>query len=437
MDPINRNMYDLPKTDFKVLKDKTSKIFDSTISKVITLLIVVLLVIGFYTGFLSLNKLYTEGSKVLQDLGNSLKPQATQNQDVQKGYVSDISYEQAIIDAVKNASPSVVSIVISKNLPVYEEQYVNPFQDLPGLDFGSPIQIPQYVQKGTQKQEVGAGSGFIVSEDGLIITNKHVVVDKDAEYTVLTNDGKKYPAKVLALDPVQDLAIVKIEGENNFPAIKLGDSFGIQIGQGAIAIGNSLGEFRNTVSVGVISGLGRTISASGGQGFSETLEDVIQTDAAINLGNSGGPLINLKGEVIGVNTAIAEGAQSIGFAIPINIAKRDIEQVTNNNKIVYPFLGVRYVLIDDTVKDKYKLSVDYGALIIRGSSGESAITKDSAANKAGLKEKDIILEINLEKITQDNSLAKIIQKYAVGDQIKIKFLRGLDEMEADTTLGER
>src|SRR3989344_8634914 len=239
MDPTNRNMYDLPKTDFKVLKDKTGKIFDSPISKVIVLLIVVLLVIGFYTGFLSLNKLYTEGSKVLQDLGNSLKPQATQNQDVQKGYVSDISYEQAVIDAVKNASPSVVSIIISKNLPVYEEQYVNPFQGFPDFGFGPEIQIPQYVQKGTKKQEIGAGSGFIISEDGLILTNKHVVIDKNAEYAVLTNDGKKYIAKILALDPVHDLAIVKIEGDNSFPAIKLGDSSGIKIGQGAIAIGNS------------------------------------------------------------------------------------------------------------------------------------------------------------------------------------------------------
>ncbi len=428
-------MYELPKTNFKDLKDKTNKIFDNKISKIVVLLVILFLVTGFYTGFISINYFYLQGNNILQELGKSLMPQVGQKQEVQQGYVSNISYEQAIIDSVKNASPSVVSIIISKNLPVYEEQYINPFQGFP--DFGPQLQIPQYVQKGTQKQEVGAGSGFIVSEDGLILTNKHVVVDKDAEYTVLTNDGKKYPAKVLALDPVQDLAVVKIESENKFPAIKLGDSFGIQIGQGAIAIGNALGEFRNTVSVGVISGLGRTISASGGQGFSETLEDVIQTDAAINLGNSGGPLINLKGEVIGVNTAIAEGAQSIGFAIPINIAKKDISQITNSNKIVYPFLGVRYVLVDDAIKQKYNLSVDYGALVLKGSSGEPAITKDSAAEKAGLKEKDVILEINGEKITKDNSMAKIIQEYNPGDQIKIKLLRGKEQMEVDAVLGER
>jgi len=430
-------VYDLPKNNFSNLKDKINKIFDNTISKVVFLALIVFIVVGFYTGFISLHSLSLKGNNILQELGNSLKPKLSQQEQLQQNYVSNISYEQAIIDVVKNVSPSVVSIIISKNLPVYEEQYINPFQGFPDFGFGPPLQIPQYVQRGTQKKEVGAGSGFIVSKDGLILTNKHVVIDKDAEYAVLTNDGKKYIAKVLALDPVHDLAIVKIEGDNNFPAIKLGDSFGIQIGQGAIAIGNSLGEFRNTVSVGVVSGLGRTVSASGSYGFSETLEDVIQTDAAINLGNSGGPLINLKGEVIGVNTAIAQGAQSIGFAIPINIAKKDIDQITNTNKIVYPFLGVRYVLIDDYVKEKQNLSVDYGALILKGSSGEPAITKNSAAEKAGLKEKDVILEINGEKITKDNSMAKIIQKYNPGDTITLKILRDKNEMDVQVNLGER
>jgi serine protease Do len=293
------------------------------------------------------------------------------------------------------------------------------------------------VQKGTQKQQVGAGSGFIVSEDGLVLTNKHVVIDKEAEYTVLTNDSKKYPAKVLALDPVQDLAVIKIQDQKRFPAIMLGNSDGIQIGQGAIAIGNSLGEFRNTVSVGVISGLGRTVSASSSGGFSELLEDIIQTDAAINPGNSGGPLLNLKGEVIGVNVAMAQGAQSIGFAIPINIAKRDINQIIKYNKLSYPFLGVRYVLVDESVKEKYNLPVDYGALILKGDRGESAITKDSAADKAGLKENDIILEFNGKKITKENSMAKLIARYSPGDKITLKVLRDKNELSIEVILGER
>lgn len=199
-----------------------------------------------------------------------------------------VSQEEAIIKAVKDYSPAVVSIVISKDVPILE-QYYNDF-------FG--LQIPQFRQKGTEKQQIGGGSGFIISPEGMVLTNKHVVSDKTADYTILTNDGKKFPAKVLALDPAQDLAILKIDQEKNvnkdggltvqlFPTVKLGDSDGLQIGQTVIAIGNALAEFQNTVSVGVISGLGRTITASGG-GIVETLEDVIQTDAAINKGNSGG-----------------------------------------------------------------------------------------------------------------------------------------------------
>ncbi|MBI1866566.1 MAG: trypsin-like peptidase domain-containing protein [Candidatus Staskawiczbacteria bacterium] len=342
-------------------------------------------------------------------------------------------YEQSIINSVKESSPSVVSIIITKNLPVYEQQWIDPFGDLsiPGFE------IPRYIQKGTKQQEVGSGSGFIVSEDGLILTNKHVVLDKKAEYTVFTNDGQKFSAKVLALDPVQDLAIIKIESDKKFKAIQLGDSSGIQIGQSAIAIGNALGEFRNTVSVGVISGLGRTILASGQGGFSETLEDIIQTDAAINAGNSGGPLLNLKGEVIGINTAMAQGAEAIGFAIPINRAKKDIEQVSKGNKIVYPFLGVRYVLINEQIKEKNKLPVDYGAWVKKGNEGEPAIIKDSAADKAGIESEDIILEFNGEKITTDNSMTRIIAKYNAGDKVILKVLRDGNELNIDVILGER
>jgi S1-C subfamily serine protease len=210
----------------------------------------------------------------------------------------------------------------------------------------------------------------------------------------------------------------------------------LQIGQSVIAIGNALAEFRNTVSVGVISGLGRTISASGG-GTAETLQDIIQTDAAINPGNSGGPLLNLKGEVIGIDTAIAQGAQNIGFAIPINQVKRDIDQVSKTNKITYPFLGVRYILVDAKAKEKYKLTVDSGALILKGDNGEAAVTLGSAADKAGLKENDIILELNGEKITADNSLAKIIIKYNPGDNVTLKVLRGAQEINLQAILSER
>ncbi|MFH1967866.1 MAG: trypsin-like peptidase domain-containing protein, partial [bacterium] len=246
-------------------------------------------------------------------------------------------------------------------------------------------------------------------------------------------------AKVLALDPVQDLAVVQIQGDGKtFKPITLGDSSNIQVGQTAIAIGNALGQFTNTVSVGVVSGLQRTIFASDQTGgFSETLQGIIQTDAAINSGNSGGPLLNLKGEVIGINTAMAEEAQSIGFAIPINMAKRAINQVAKTSKIVYPFLGIRYVTVDSQTKKKYNLSVDYGALVIRGSNGEAAVTADSAAKKAGIQEGDIILELNGEKITASNLLSVIILKYSPGGKIILKILRDESELNVEATLGER
>lgn len=424
-------MYELPQFNLNKLRNKISKILKDRVLQVSVLAIIILVAVSFITGKISWELMKNQANYILQQTKESLQQSIAQKPS--ESYVSRIEYEQAIIDAVKSASPSVVSIIISKNLPTYEQQFINPFGDIPGFD----IQVPQYVQKGTQKQQVGAGSGFIVSEDGLVLTNKHVVLDKEAEYTVLTNDGQKYSAKVLALDPVQDLAIVKIQSDKKFQAIKLGDSNSIQIGQGAIAIGNSLGEFRNTVSVGVISGLGRTVSASGSGGFSEVLEDVIQTDAAINPGNSGGPLLNFKGEVIGVNVAMAQGAQTIGFAIPINLAKRDIKQIITMNKLAYPFLGVRYVLVSEEVNQKYNLNVDHGAYILRGDNGESAITKDSAAEKAGLKEKDVILEFNGEKITKENSMAKIISKYSPGDKVILKILRSASEISVEVILGER
>jgi len=345
-------------------------------------------------------------------------------------YQPQTQEEDLVIKTVKDSSPAVVNIVVTKNLPVYE-QY---FEHTP---FGPSL---KQQQKGTQKQEVGQGSGFIISEDGTILTNRHVVLDDQADYTVFTNAGKKYSAKVLARDSVLDLAVLKIEGAiEKFPILKLGNSDSLDIGQTVIAIGNALGEFKNTVSVGVISGLGRRITASdpSGGGFSEVLDNVIQTDAAINSGNSGGPLLNLKGEVIGINSAVVTEAQSIGFSIPINQAKKAIDQVSKTGKIVYPFIGVRYVLVNDDVKTEKNLPVDYGALVLSGSSGGSAVEPGSAAEKAGIKEGDIILEFGGEKITMDNSLSNLVMKYNPGDQVKVKVLRIGQEQEMTVTLGER
>lgn len=350
-------------------------------------------------------------------------------------YAPQTTQEQAIIDTVKKGREAVVSVIATKDLPVIERQ---PFiQGLPDdlfREFFEGFGIPRQGQ-GTQKQQVSAGSGFIVSADGMIITNKHVVTDAQADYTVLLNDGTRVPARVLARDPIQDIAIMKID-RSGLPFLALGDSDKIQVGQTAIAIGNALGEFGNTVSVGVISGLSRTITAQGG-GQSELLEDIIQTDAAINPGNSGGPLLNLRGEVVGINTAVARGAENIGFAIPINKAKRDIAQVETQGKISYAFLGVRYQIITPDLAAEHKLPVEYGAWVTRGDASGSAITAGSPAEKAGIKEGDIILELNGTRITSTTPLAALITAKSVGDTISLKVLSGGVEKTVSVTLAER
>jgi len=346
-------------------------------------------------------------------------------------------YEAQLINVVKKASPAVVSITITKNVPIIEQYFVNPFGNDPFFQqfFGDQFQIPQYRQKGTQKQEVGGGSGFIISASGLVLTNKHVVSDTEAEYTVFTNDGKKYPAQVLARDPVQDLAVLKIDA-SGLPTLTLSDSDNIQVGQIAVAIGNALGEFRNTVNVGVVSGIGRTVTASGA-GTSETLQNVIQTDASINPGNSGGPLLNLNGEVIGINTAVVSGAQSIGFAIPINQAKRDINDAITKGKIITPYLGVRYLTITPALQEEKKLAFDYGVLVAKGDKGEVAIVKDSPADKAGIKEGDIILEFGQKKVDKNNQLASLVILYSVGDVVPVKIWRNGQTITVNVTLVER
>ncbi len=353
-----------------------------------------------------------------------LKEVQTPNSDLGSGGKSTLSQDSFVIDAVKKTNPAVVSVIISQNVPKYQEyidpnQQQNPFGDLfPNFFFN----IPQYQQNGTQKEEVGGGSGFLISSDGLIVTNKHVVDQKNAEFTVYTNDGKKHTAKVIASDPVLDIALIKING-TGYPYLSLGDSDSLQIGQSVIAIGNALGEFRNTVSVGVVSGLARSVVAGDNSGNTETLDHVIQTDAAINPGNFGGPLLDLSGNVIGVNVAVAEGSQSIGFALPINSVKGAINSVKATGKIIRPYLGIRYISINTEIKDANNLSVDYGVLVKAGSNpSELAVIPGSPADKAGIVENDIILEINGIKLDDTNSPASVIRQKNIGDVVTLKIL---------------
>lgn len=366
-----------------------------------------------------------------------------------------------IIDAIKKAGPAVVSIVITKTLPYIERKFIIPYgipQEGPGLgeegqgggqegeyppDSFLPFMfpVPPQLHHDTPKKKkikVGGGSGFIVTSDGVILTNRHVVMDDQAEYTVLTSDGKKYPAKILARDPINDVAILKIEGKN-LPVVEIGDSSNLQLGQTVIAIGTALGEFQNTVSTGVVSGLSRYISAQTGfSGHVEELRGLIQTDAAINPGNSGGPLLDIEGEVIGINTAIVFGAQNIGFTIPINNAKKDLADLGKYGRIVKPFLGIRYLIINKELQERNKLPVDYGAIILREQSPETfAIVPGSPAEKAGLKEKDIVLTFNGKKIDEKSTILDQIQNCKVGEKIKLEILRNKKKMDVEITLIER
>lgn len=348
----------------------------------------------------------------------------------QKQTVS-VNEESSTVDAVMKVEPSVVSIVVTQDVSKYYSSgstYIFPFGYINPQDNTNQGQPSQ--------QEVGAGTGFIISADGMILTNKHVVDTANAQYTVVMNDGKKYDARIVATDPLNDIALVKIDA-SNLPVATLGDSSTLQAGQTVIAIGNALGEYTNTVTKGVISGLSRTVTAGDNTGSSETLSNIIQTDAAINFGNSGGPLINLEGQVIGINTAINQSGQLVGFAIPINQVKKDVESVNNTGKIVKPFLGVRYLVVDSTVAKQNNLSVNYGVLVVRGdTAGEVAVAPGSPADKAGIVENDIILEINGQKLNEDHTLANEIQKYAVGDKVSLLIMHQGQQKTVEATLAE-
>lgn len=351
-----------------------------------------------------------------------------------------VKEESQTIDVVKKVQPSVVSIVVSKDLQKLYQFNNSPFQNDPFFrDFFEGFNFnEQQPNQNNGEEQIGGGTGFIISSDGVILTNRHVVSDQEAKYTVVTNDNKKYDAKIQAVDPTTDVAVLKIDA-NNLTPVDLGNSDSLQIGQTVIAIGNAMGEYHNTVTKGVVSGLGRAITA--GDEYSqvlEQLENIIQTDAAINPGNSGGPLINLDGQVVGINTAMDYAGQSIGFAIPINDAKQDIDSVKKDGKIVKPFIGVRYQIIDKNIASKNNLKYEYGAIVLRGQNqDEVAVIPGSPADKAGIVENDIILEVNGQKVDSSNNLAKLISKFKVNDEITLKISHKGEEKEVKLKLEER
>ncbi|MFA5954500.1 MAG: trypsin-like peptidase domain-containing protein [Patescibacteria group bacterium] len=314
--------------------------------------------------------------------------------------------ESAIVSIIAHSLPSVVSIV--------------------GVQ-----------DQGQTSSVVGRGSGFVVSKDGLILTNKHVVEQPNLTYRIFFDDGRKFTAKVVARDPLNDIAILKIPG-NNFTSLALGNSDNVKIGQTTIAIGNSLGAYENSVTKGIVSGLGRFINASNDlTGSTETIEDAIQTDAAINQGNSGGPLLNSRGEVMGINTAIVLQGRGVGFAIPINLAKNAISSYQKNGRIVEPYLGVRYVSINAEFQETNKLRYDYGAMVSSGTDARSpSVIAGSPAAIGGLQDGDIILSVNNVLIRGKNTLRDIITTHKPGDKLTLVVARAGSVLNIVVTLVE-
>lgn len=322
-----------------------------------------------------------------------------------------VQEESAVIDVVEKVSPSVVTV--SAKTPARRILEFGPFGITPRQQGGEPQDI---------------GTGFIVSSDGLIVTNKHVVSVTNATYKVITKDNKEHDVVEINRDPSNDIAILKINATGLTP-IELGDSSNLKVGQFVIAIGTALGEFRNTVTTGVISGLGRGINAGSAlESFVERLDNVIQTDAAINPGNSGGPLMNSSGQVIGVNVAVAQGAQNIGFAIPINTVSKSLDAFRSSGKFpARTFLGVQYQMISEETASAN--DVPQGAYV-------TEVVSQSPAEKANITADDIITEFDGQKLSDNNDLSKLIQSKKMGDTVKVRVFRGSQTLDLTVVLGE-
>lgn len=350
-------------------------------------------ILGFFGGWVAIE---TNGGSI---------PGVTQSQQIV------LSESEVIADVVEKVSPSVVSISVTA------QNVTNDF-------FGNQRAV----------EEASEGSGIILTESGLVVTNKHVIPENTTTVTVILEDGTQYnEVAVVGRDPFNDIAFLQIKDVKDLQPAKLADSDAVRVGDKVIAIGNALGEFDNTVTSGIVSGLGRPIVAGSGND-AESLQNLLQTDAAINPGNSGGPLMNIRGEVIAINTAVAgNGAQNIGFAIPINDVKSGIASVEKNGKLIRPYLGVRYITLTPAIAKELELKQESGAYVF-ASGNASAIVRDSPAAKAGVKDKDIITKVNDTELTQSAQLVTAISRYQVGDIVKLTILRGDQEITLDVTL---
>lgn len=356
----------------------------------------ILVALGVAVGF-GINKLLSSNSSV----------STSQHEKVDNDGNKIITAEEGdIASVVEKVGPSVVSIVTTATA---SQSY------------------------GRSVQQEGAGTGIIVGKDGFILTNKHVIDGAQAMKVILADGTTHESVRVLGTDPLNDIAFLKVDGVSNLPTVSLGDSASIRVGQRVVAIGNSLGQYQNTVTSGIISGVGRPISAQSGDTV-ETLTDLLQTDAAINPGNSGGPLLNLSGQVIGINTAIVEDAQGIGFAIPVNSTKGMLKGVLAGEPVKRAYLGVNFINITADVAKHYNLSVKKGAYV--HSDRGTAITAGGPAAKAGIKDNDIIVKVGSVEIGASGGVSSLIGEYRPGDTVDLEVLRDGKTIVIKTTLGE-
>lgn len=403
-----------------MLDDNHASVFHSpqntnipTSKKTVTVLLLASLLFGMLGGFIGSSTVLKQQSGI----GGGITNHST---------IVSLEEDSSVTSVVKKAIPAVVSVIISQDI-----------SKLPGFGFGTfgdPFQ-DSFGSSEPNIQQTGAGSGFLVTPDGLIATNRHVVSEPNASYEVVTSDGQNYPAKVVTVDPVNDLAFLKIDIKNA-PTLNFSNTQP-ELGQRVIAIGNSLGQYENTVTTGIVSGIGRSIQAGSSDEGVEQLEGVIQTDAAINPGNSGGPLLDVLGNVVGINTAIDRNGQSVGFAIPASDVSKAMASYQKNGKIIRPYLGVRYVILSKILAERSKLPRNYGALIVRGNApSDVAVIPGSPAGKAGLAENDIILEVNGHQITEKYSLVRALKEFNVGDQIELKVYHNGEEKTVKVNLVE-
>lgn len=336
------------------------------------------------------------------------------------GYRKKRMAQSRIIPAIKRALPSVVTI---RTAGAESDRDT----------YAIPVEPP-----GTSEGEKGVpigGSGFVVARHGIIATNKHVVPDPQERYEVLLQDGTAYPASVVARDPTTDIAFLKIP-RRNLHALALGNARRLALGETVVAIGNAFGQFTNTVSAGIVSGLSRSLTATlDAQGAVEELEGLIQTDAAINPGNSGGPLINLRGEAIGINIATVLGAQGLGFAIPIDIVKRDLDDLKRFKRIRRGYLGIRYIPLTNAVASEFGLSIKKGAFVISDAM-RPAVDPESPAARAGIREWDVVIAANGKTITEKEPLAAILARAAIDKPIRLDLLRGKRRLRISITPAE-